>query len=97
MPLARRYGPSLIAQALQVNYQGLKRHVEADAFHPAGPVSPVQVSSGFVEVPVSGWPGAAPWVIELDDPAGCMLTLRTAACDSRTVLAAAHGLWTQRV
>lgn len=74
----------------------MKRHVEAGASHPAGPVPPVRVSSGFVEVPVSGWPGAAPWGIELEDRAGCKLTLRTAACGSRTVLAAAHGLWTQR-
>jgi hypothetical protein len=96
VPLARRYGLSPIAQALKVNYQGLQRHVAASVCLPAGPVSPIRVSSGFVEVPVSGWPSAAPWMIELEDGAGCKLTLRTAPCDSITAMTVAQGLWTQR-
>lgn len=96
VPLARRYGLSPIAQVLKVNYQGLQRHVEASVSLPAGPVPPLRVNSGFVEVPVSGWPGAVPWMIELEDGAGSKLTLRTAPCDSVTAMTVAQGLWRQR-
>lgn len=96
VPLARRYGLNPIAQALRVNYYSLKRQVKASASGAAGPSSPVRVEAGFVEVPVSGWPATASWMMELEDRAGCKLTLRTAPCDSGTVMSVAQGLWTHR-
>jgi hypothetical protein len=96
VPLARRYGLNPIAQAFKVNYYSLKRQVEASTALAAGPSSPVRVEAGFVEVPLSGWPNGAPWIIELEDGAGGKLTLRTAPCDSVTALSVAQGLWRQR-
>jgi hypothetical protein len=96
VPLAQRYGLNPIAQALKVNYYSLKRHVDASAALAAEPSSRVRGEAGFVEVPVSGWPNGAPWIIELEDRAGCKLTLRTASCESVMAMSVAQGLWRQR-
>ena len=95
--LARRYGVSPVAQALRVNYNGLKRHVQASQaarYHEAGSAAP-----SFVEVPVRTWPVAenAPgWVIELEDRAGSKLTLRMPSGESVAALTLAQGLWRGR-
>lgn len=92
--LARDYGVSPVAQALEVNYTALKGHL-------AG--SPVErtfrggaIPPGFVEVPVTAWPNGAPWVIELEDRCGSKLTLRLGQNDSVAALALAQGLWGHR-
>ena len=95
--LARRYGLSPIAQALRVNYSGLKRRVvasQASQDHEVGTATP-----GFVEVPVKAWPAAEnarAWVIELEDRAGCKLTLRMPPGENVAALALAQGLWSGR-
>ncbi len=95
--LARRYGLSPVAQALRVNYTGLKRHVEAS---PAPPHHAVRTGvASFVEVPLSAWPAAEnvrEWVIELEDRAGCKLRLRMPPGESVPALTVAQGLWKQR-
>lgn len=92
--LARRYGLSPVAQALRVNYNGLKRHLVASPTpQPAGAGA---LPPGFVEVPVTAWPSAPQWVMELEDRCGCKLTLRLAPGDSVAVLALAQGLWRHR-
>ena len=96
VPLARRYGLNPIAQALKVNYSSLKRHLEASASLATGPSSPGRVGAGFVEVPVSGWLNATPWIIELEDRTGRKLTLRTTQGDPLAALTIAQGLWTHR-
>ena len=92
--LARAYGLSPVAQALRVNYTALKRHTVASAVAPAARIGPG--TGAFVEVPVSAWPQAPPWVIELEDGCGAKLTLRLAPSDSATALALVQGLWRQR-
>ena len=92
--LARSYGLSPVAQALRVNYSGLKRH------RLAGP-PPQGCGTGtgapaFVEVPVGAWPGASQWVLELEERDGCKLTLRMPPSASAAVLALAQGLWRHR-
>jgi hypothetical protein len=97
VPLARRYGLSPIAQALRVNYSGLKHQVAASQVaqdHEVGTAMP-----SFVEVPVKAWPAAEnahAWVIELEDRAGCKLTLRMPPAEGVTVLTLAQGLWRGR-
>ena len=92
--LARDYGVSPVAQALSVNYTALKRHLMANSSPqvcPTGPLPP-----GFVEVPVTAWPSAPQWVIELEDGGGCKFTLRLASGDRVAALALAQGLWRRR-
>jgi len=97
VPLARRYGVSPVAQALRVNYNGLKRHVQASQglhHHGSGTGTP-----SFVEVPVRVWPAsekAHEWVIELEDRAGSKLTLRMPPGESVAALTLAQGLWRAR-
>ena len=97
VPLARRYGVSPVAQALRVNYTGLKRHAvsaQAPPYCGTGTGSPA-----FVEVPVGTWPAAealGEWVIELEDRAGSKLTLRMPPGQSVAALTLAQGLWRQR-
>ena len=98
VPLARRYGVSPVAQALRVNYSGLKHHVQASQTPPTlgagGGATP-----SFVEVPVQTWPTAEKaheWVIELEDGAGCKLTLRMPPGQSVAALTLAQGLWSGR-
>jgi hypothetical protein len=92
--LAREYGLSPVAQALSVNYTALKGHLEVSAVAPASGTG--TGPAPFVEVPVTGWPQAPPWVIELEDRGGSKLTLRLAPGDRAAVLALAQGLWRQR-
>jgi hypothetical protein len=95
--LAGRYGLSPVAQALKVNYTGLKRHLAASVAYQAEPVRGVAGGSSFVELPLSGWPVASQWVLELEDGSGCKLTLRTTALgDSAAAMAIAQGLWSHR-
>ena len=94
IPLARRYGVSPVAQALGVNYSGLKVHLVASASAPTSPTD--VVSAQFVEVPLTARPDAPQWVIELEDRCGSRLTLRLAQSNSTTVLALAQGLWSCR-
>jgi hypothetical protein len=91
--LAGEYGVSPVAQALRINYTALKRHMMAS---PPSQVGPTGLPPGFVEVPVTAWPSAPPWVIELEDRGGCKLTLRLAQGDPATALALAQGLWRRR-
>jgi len=91
--LARRYGPSPVAQALGVNYTTLKQHVMAGANGPQPRSAP---TAKFVEVPLTGWPAGPQWVIELEDGSGSKLTLRLAPPDSASALALAQGLWRHR-
>ena len=92
--LARRYGVSPVAQALRVNYNGLKAHLVASSTpQPGGAGAP---PSGFVEVPVSGWPSGWQWVIELEDRRGSKLTLRLPQSESVAALTLAQGLWRHR-
>jgi hypothetical protein len=97
VPLAQRYGVSPVAQALRVNYSGLKHYVQASQ----APSSPEagSVTPSFVEVPVRAWPTAEKaheWVIELEDGAGCKLTLRLPPGQSVAALTLAQGLWKER-
>jgi hypothetical protein len=92
--LARAYGVCPVAQALSVNYTALKRHVAASPLPQAGGTGPLP--AGFVEVPVTAWPSAPRWVIELEDGGGCKLTLRLAPGDGSAALALAQGLWRHR-
>ncbi len=95
VPLARSYGLSRVAQALRVNYNGLKRHLVASP--PAQVCGAGTVAAGFVEVPVStAWPSARQWVIELEERDGCKLTLRLAQSESLAALSLAQGLWRHR-
>lgn len=89
--LARAYGLSPVAQALSVNYTALKRHLVPSAVAPASGVG--TGTRAFVEVPVSAWPQAPQWVIELEDGCGAKLTLRLTPRDSATALTLAQGLW----
>jgi hypothetical protein len=92
--LAREYGLSPVAQALRVNYTALKRRMVASPPPQAGGAGPLP--AGFVEVPVTAWPSAPPWVIELEDRGGCKLTLRLAQGERVAALALAQGLWRRR-
>ena len=94
VPLARRYGLSPAAQALRVNYNGLKRHLEASASARVSRTGPV--SAEFVEVPVTVRPDAPRWVIELEDRRGSKLTLRLAESGIAAALALAQGIWSYR-
>jgi hypothetical protein len=95
--LARRYGLSPVAQALRVNYNGLKQHMEAGATAPSygrGALAPA-----FVEMPVGPGPSPASvpgWVIELEDRGGSKLTLRLPPRQSVAALTVARGLWRHR-
>jgi len=89
--LARRYGLSRVAQALRVNYTGLKRRLVATAVPRSDGLAPE-----FVEVPMAAGPGGPQWVIELEDRDGSKLTLRLAQTDNAAALALAQGLWRQR-
>lgn len=89
--LARRYGLSRVAQALRVNYTGLKRRLVATAVPGSDGLAPA-----FVEVPMVAGPGGLQWVIELEDRDGSKLTLRLAQTDHAAALALAQGLWRQR-
>lgn len=91
--LAGDYGPSPVARALGIDYNGLKGRLAASragATSGGGPVA-----SAFVEVPMTGWPNC-PGVIELEDNRGSKLTVRWPAGELATVLALAQGLWKQR-
>lgn len=92
--LARRYGLSPIAQALRVNYNGLKRRLGSAPSRPTRGLG--TVVPRFVEMPLPAWPGGPQWVIELEDRGGCKLTLRLPANESAAALALAKGLWEQR-
>lgn len=92
--LARTYGLSPVAQALRLNYTALKRQVVASAVAPASGVGPG--TGAFVEVPISAWPQAPHWVMELEDGCGAKLTLRLTPCDRATALTLAQGLWEHR-
>jgi hypothetical protein len=94
--LAGRYGLSPVAQALKVNYTGLKRHLAASVACQAEPVRGVAGGSSFVEVPLGGWPAPSQWVLELEDGTGCKLTLRTGLGDSAAAMAIAQELWMHR-
>ena len=97
VPLARRYGLSPVAQVLRVNYSGLKRQVEASQTPP--PPALRTVAPSFVEVPLRAWPATdsvREWVMELEDRAGCKLTLRVPPGQSVAALTLAQGLWKQR-
>ena len=94
--LARDYGLSPVAQALNVNYTALKRHLVP---YPTPIASAVGAKApGFVEVPVSAWPAdpSPQWVVELEDRRGSKLTLRLAQGDHAAALALAQGLWRHR-
>jgi hypothetical protein len=92
--LARRYGVSPIAQALRVNYNGLKRRLGPP---PSRPVCAVDAAPpAFVEMPLQPWRHGQQWVIELEDSGGCKLTLRLGQNDSAAALALAQGLWERR-
>ena len=92
--LARAYGLSPVAQALRVNYTALKRQLVASA---VPPTSGAGTGTGaFVEVPVSAWPSAPQWVMELEDGCGAKLTLRLTPRDTATALTLAQGLWEHR-
>ena len=91
IPLARRYGVSPVAQALGVNYSGLKAHLVTSASAPTSPTGVVPAQ--FVEVPLTARPDAPQWVIELEDRNGSKLTLRLTPGDRAAVLALAQGLW----
>lgn len=92
--LASDYGLSPVAQALNVNYTALKRHVVPDLTAQA--TAAIRKPPGFVEVPVAAWPGGPQWVIELEDRRGSKLTVRLAQGESVGALALAQGLWGQR-
>lgn len=94
VPLARRYGLSPVAQALRVNYNGLKGHVMGGPAPPGCGSS--TVAPAFVEVPVRASSGDSLWVIELEERDGCKLTLRLPPSESVAALALAQGLWRQR-
>jgi hypothetical protein len=94
IPLARRYGVSPVAQALGVNYSGLKAHLVASASAPTSPMGVVPAQ--FVEVPLRVQPDESQWVIELEDRCGSRLMLRLAQSNSASVLALAQGLWSCR-
>ena len=95
--LATHYGLSPIAQALRVNYSALKRQVVARQTPPDHDVGTARPS--FVEVPVKAWPAAEnahAWVMELEDRAGCKLTVRMPPGESGAALTLAQGLWRGR-
>lgn len=91
--VAREYGTSPVARALRIDYNALRRRVAAAGAEAASGAE--TVASGFVEVPVGGWPNC-PSAIELEDNRGSKLTLRLPTCEIATVLALAQGLWKQR-
>ena len=94
VPLARAHGVSAIAQALRVNYTGLKDHMLADsAATPLGVVS----QAGFVELPMTPGLAGSPMVIELEDRLGLKLTVRLVQGGNSEVLALARELWRERV
>ena len=86
-----------MAQALRVNYNGLKHHVQASQapHHPeAG-----SATASFVEVPVRVWPAAEnthEWVIELEDRGGSKLRLWMPPGASAAALTLAQELWSAR-
>ena len=92
--LARVHGVSPGAQALRINYATLKHHlVSAAGSEPCGTDSnPLE----FVELPVTSWPSAPQWIIELEDRLGAKLTVRSAQGGSTEALALAQGLWSAR-
>ena len=91
--LARVHGVSAVAQALRVNYTGLRDHLLADsAATPLGVVSQV----GFVELPMTAGPAGPPMVIELEDRLGLKLTVRLVQGTNSEVLALARELWRER-
>jgi hypothetical protein len=92
--IARRYGLSRVAQALRVNYIGLKHHLVASSA-PQVPGTDA-IAPEFVEVPMTACPTGSQWVIELEDRGGSKLTLRLAQTDGASALALAQGLWRQR-
>jgi hypothetical protein len=95
--LARTYGLSPVAHALNVNYTALKRRVVADGGAP--PSGAGAVPAAFLEVPVKAWPQGPQgpqWVLELEDRCGSKLTLRLAQNDGAAALALAQGLWGNR-
>ena len=92
--LAREHGLSPVARCLGVNYTALQRHLRARATAPASEVSPGP--AGFLEVHITGWPHALPWVLELEDRCGAKLTLRLAPGDGAAALTLAQGLWRHR-
>jgi hypothetical protein len=93
--LAESYGVHPIAQALNVSYTALKRRLAANCSERASKAG--VGSSGFVEVPLSGWPWPGQWAIELEDGRGWKLTLRLAPGDNVAALALAQGLWRGRI
>ena len=92
--LARRYGLSPVAQALRVNYTGLKHHLAASSVPRASRTN--AIAAEFVEVPMTACPTGSQWVIELEERGGSKLTLRLAQSDSAAALALAQGLWRHR-
>lgn len=93
VPLARAHGVSAVAQALRVNYTGLRNHLLADsAATPLGVVS----QAGFVELPMTPGLAGPPTVIELEDRLGLKLTVRLVQGGNSEVLALARELWRER-
>ena len=92
--LARRYGLSPVAQALRVNYNGLKRRLMAASPGSAGAVD--GPAPAFIELPATGWSNSPQWVIELEDRSGCKLTLRLPTSERAGALALVQGLWEHR-
>ena len=66
--LAAVHGVSRIAQALRLNYDGLRDRVDEKR--------PSVASAGFVEVEVRGCTPSATCVVEFDSGSGSKLTLR---------------------
>ena len=92
VPLARAHGVSPVAQALGLNYTTLKeRMLLGETVAPAR-----DLTRGFLEVPVIGWPAAAACSLELEDGQGTKLTLRLAGSEPSVVLSLAQELWRQR-
>jgi hypothetical protein len=87
--LATTHGVGLVARALRLDYNKLKRQV------PLAPVPSVPIATpSFVELRPRDWlpQAAAVCRIELSDPAGAKMTVDL-PCDPATVMGMAQAFW----
>lgn len=93
VPLARAHGVNPIAQALRLNYYGLKRRLRsAEGSSAAREAS----RPTFVELDVSQPAGRAQCIIELEDRRGAKMTIRLEGSGEVDVVGLTGSFWRRR-
>ena len=88
--LARKYGISRTARILRLDYQGLKKRIEAAD---SGDLSQAAVRPKFVELPLSGTDFTAECTIECEDAKGARIRIHLKGPQLPDLAALGRALW----